>query len=253
MLGYQLQGKGSTKVLAMHDWFCDCSSYEAVLPYLDMEKLTCAFADLRGYGRSKNIAGSFSLEEASQDILDLAEHLQWRELHLVGHSMSGMIAQYIALKAPNRIKSIIAITPAPPSGLPASEEVMHFLEDAARQNDEGARQCVTFMTSGRYAQSRFANVKVNKWRATSTEEARVGYLKMFAESNFVDKAKGLSTPMLVIAGACDHEAHREPAMRETMLACYPNAQLAVFQESGHYPMQEEPVQLANAMAAFLQP
>lgn len=253
MLGYQIQGKGPARVIAMHDWFCDCSSYDSILPYLDMEQQTYAFADLRGYGRSKSITGAFTLEEASKDILELADKLQWKEFHFIGHSMSSMIAQYIALRATNRVKSVIAITPVPASGLPAPAEVMQFLEDAARRNEESARQCINFMTSGRYAQSRFPDFKMQNWRARSTEEARVGYLKMFAESNFAEKAKGLLTPFLIISGACDHEAHREPALRETMLACYPNARLAVFQDSGHYPMQEEPALLANALAAFLQP
>ncbi|MCE5315748.1 MAG: alpha/beta hydrolase [Parachlamydia sp.] len=252
-IGHQIHGKGPVRVIAMHDWFSDCSSYNSVLPYLDMTQLTCAFADLRGYGRSKSIKGIFSLEEALGDILELANHLQWPEFHLVGHSMSGMIAQYIALKATSRVKSVIAITPVPASGLPAPAPILQFLEDAARQNDESARQIVNFMTSGRYAESRYPDIKVQKWRESSTEEARIGYLKMFGESNFAEEAKGLSTPFLVIAGACDNEAHLEAALRETMLSWYPNAKLTVFQESGHYPMQEEPVLLASTLAAFLRP
>lgn len=252
-LGHQIHGKGPIRVIAMHDWFCDCSSYDSVLPILDMTQLTCAFADLRGYGSSKSIKGTFSLEEASGDILELADHLQWPEFHLIGHSMSSMIAQYIALKATRRVKSVVAITPVPASGLPAPAPILQFLEDAARQNDESARQIVNFMTAGRYAESRFPDFKLQKWRETSTEEARIGYLKMFGESNFAEKAQGLSTPFLVIAGACDNEAHLEPALRKTMLSCYPNARLTVFQESGHYPMQEEPVLLASAIMAFLRP
>ena len=54
----------------------------------------------------------------------------------------------------------------------------------------------------------------------------------------------------VVVDAYDNEAHREPAMRQTLLSWYPNAKLTQFQEGGHYPMQEVPVLLASTMEAF---
>lgn len=249
-LGHHIHGKGAIPVIVMHDWFSDCSSYDPVLPYLDTARFTYVFADLRGYGRSKSLSAQFTLEEASSDILALADALNWQQFHLVGHSMSSMIAQYIALIATQRVKSVVAITPVPASGLPGPAPILQYLEDAARQNDESARQIVNFMTSGRYEGSHFAAYKAEKWRATSTPEARVGYLKMFTTTNFAVQVKGLPTPFLVIVDAYDNEAHREPAMRQTLLAWYPNARLTLFQEGGHYPMQELPVLLASTMEAF---
>ena len=41
------------------------------------------------------------------------------------------------------------------------------------------------------------------------------------------------------------------AMRGTWLAHYPNAELTVLANSGHYPMYEVPVAFAAALEAFL--
>lgn len=251
ILGHQLLGSGPTHVLVVHDWFCDSSSYDSLIPYLDKEQFTYCFADLRGYGRSRSISGSYTLDEASDDLLALVNTLGWQAFHFVGHSMSALIAQYVALQAPQKVKAIVAITPVPASGLPAPDAILQFLEYAAKENNDSAKQIVNFMTGGRYQGSHFIEYKVARWRATSTPEARIGYLKMFSQSNFAAKVKGRTTPILVAIGEQDNEAHQEPAMRKTFLEWYPKATLKLFQGSGHYPMQEEPVALACAIENFL--
>ena len=109
LLGHQIIGSGSIPVFVIHDWFCDCSSYDPILPYLDTENFTYAFVDLRGYGRSKSLSGLYNLNEAAHDLLILADSLKWQEFHLIGHSMSSMIAQYLALEVPERVKSIVNV------------------------------------------------------------------------------------------------------------------------------------------------
>eukprot|EP01037_Dinobryon_pediforme_P014778 gene14778-14909_t len=156
--------------------------------------------------------------------------------------MSGMIAQRIALEAEDRVKSVIAITPVPACGSPAPEEILAFLEDAAVNNDQSAGQIIGFMTSGKLPM-RFADYKVKEWRRTSIPQARAAYLHMFSQTNFADQIKGLKTPFLVITGGHDAEGYSEPVMRETFLKWYPNAELTVIANSGHYPMQETPLYL----------
>jgi pimeloyl-ACP methyl ester carboxylesterase len=250
MLGHKIIGSGPEHVLVMHDWFSDCSSYDSLLPYLDTKSFTYAFADLRGYGKSKDLTGSYNVDEASQDVRALADGLKWNRYHVVGHSMSGMIAQKIALDAGDRIKSVVAITPVPASGSPAPAEMMSFLKDAALANDEAAAQCVGFMTSNRHS-PQFYEYKVNKWRQTAKAEARLAYLQMFSETNFQDQVQGMQTPFMVVSTEYDSPAYRQDAMRQTFLSWYPNAELTVLSNAGHYPMQEVPVNLVSVIENYL--
>ncbi len=250
MIGYKTFGTGPEHVLVMHDWFCDCTSYSPVLPYLDGKAFTYVFADLRGYGKSKTISGEFTVGEASRDVLQLCDSLKWDRFHVVGHSMSAMVAQYVAMKATDRVKSVICITPVPACGSPAPANMMSFLEDAARSNDSGARQVVGFMTGGRQGEG-FVNFKVQKWRDCSTPEARVAYLHMFAETDFSDQVQGLQVPFFVVVGAHDAEGHSEAVMNKTFMQWYPHCTVEVLQNTGHYPMQETPVYLATVLEKFL--
>lgn len=248
-ISYSTYGHGVDHVIVMHDWFY--TSYESIQPYLNTEKFTYVFVDLRGYGRSKKILGECSIEEAAQDILQIADILKWKQFHIIGHSMSGMIAQYLMYKAQERILSCIAITPVPACGSPVPEDVKAFLKEGAQDNDKIAAQIINFMTSHRYGKQ-FIDRKVQQWKDNSASEARVAYLEMFTETNFADFVRGLKTPISVIFGAYDAEGSREDAMQAIFEKLYPNVQIDVLEGTGHYPMQEVPVAIAYTIEKFLE-
>lgn len=249
LLGHRLIGSGKEKVVVLHNWFCDSSSYDPMVPYLNTEKFTYALVDVRGYGLSKARVGLFSVEEASADVFQLADALGWKEFHVVGHSMSGMIAQKIAVDAPSRVKSVVAITPVPACGSHPSEEIMTFLEAAAYTNEAYATESCHLSTSHRYTDYVARQMALYWWNC-SVAEARVGYLHMFAETDFSESVKGLKTPMLVIFCNRDFEGVEE-MLKDTFLKWYPNAQMECCEGSGHFPMQETPIFLASSIERFL--
>ena len=59
-------------------------------------KYTCLVLDNRGMGESDKPALRYSTSEMAKDTLELLDHVKWnkeREVHVVGISMGGMIAQ----------------------------------------------------------------------------------------------------------------------------------------------------------------
>ena len=68
------------------------------------------FFDNRGIGESEAIASSISMLDMAKDALRVLEHNGWeQDIHLVGVSMGGMIAQEAALHAPERFASLSLI------------------------------------------------------------------------------------------------------------------------------------------------
>ena len=245
---YSSFGSGSEKVLVLHNWFSDSTSYSPILPYLDTDRFTFLFMDLRGYGQSKDVIGNYSLTEVTEDVMYVANKLAWGQFHIIGHSMSGMIAQKVALHNPSRIKSLVGITPMPPTGAPKEEVILTFLEGAALSNEENAIECIHILTNRRYSQ--YAAKKLaNQWLSCSTEKARLAYLHMFSKVNFLAQAKGLKTPMLILYG--EHDFEEEALLQKTFLDTYPNALLECCKNAGHFPMQETPMALASSIEKFL--
>lgn len=249
-VAYKTIGRGPIPVIALHDWFCDSTSYDTLHPFLDTTTYQFCFPDLRGYGRSKAILGECTVDEASSDVFALADHLGYDQFHLIGHSMSGMIAQYMNTIAPERLKSITAITPVPACGSPVPDDVMAFLEDGARKNDATGRQMIHFMSGMRHSDL-FADYKLQIWRQCSQEDARAAYLHMFAQTDFSHKMKGIQTPYCIIIGAHDAEAHSEKVLRQTMGQWLPHAHWEILANCGHYPMVECPVDLADVIGRYL--
>lgn len=243
-------GSGKEKILVMHHWMGDSTSYDSMLPYLNTDEYTYVFVDLRGYGRSKEMRGTYSVEEASTDAIKLIDSLGWNKFHLIGHSMSGMIVQKIAVENSSRVKSVIAITPVPACGSPVPAEMVDFFESAALNNDEAAMEGINIMTSNRYTTA-FAKKMVTNMRQWSTSEARIGYMNMFFYTDFSESVKDLRTPILVLIGEHDFEKGNEALIRRTFLKWYPNAQLEYCKASGHYPMIETPMALIATIEKFL--
>ena len=78
LLEYKLVGEGPIKVIILHDWSVSCEGdYEYALPFFDLNQLTMAFVDVRGYGLSKNIKGSYNTDEITADVDAVAAHLAW--------------------------------------------------------------------------------------------------------------------------------------------------------------------------------
>lgn len=63
--------------------------------------------DNRGMGQSSVPDGPYDMDMLAHDTLRLLDHVGWPRAHLAGISMGGMIAQLLALRAPNRIERLI--------------------------------------------------------------------------------------------------------------------------------------------------
>lgn len=247
-ISYTLHGDGPEHVLVMHDWNGDHTNYDGILPYLDGAAFTYAFVDLRGYGESRGIGGAYTVDEISGDCLEVVDELGWQRFHLLGHSMTGMATQRIALDATERVKSAIAVCPISAAGSPMDEEAWGFFSSTI-ESDDAFRGLIKFVTGA--LSDQWAEVKLRQNRETTTPEARSGYLDMFSKTNFAEAVRGLETPFLVVVGEHDADGLNEAAMHDTFLAWHPNAELVVMPNCGHYPMQESPPYFATVVEGFL--
>lgn len=247
-LGHTLLGSGDRTAIVLHEWLGDASNYAPLHPYLDPAARRYCFADLRGYGRSLDLAGEYSLAEACADVLELADRLGLARFDLVGHSMSGLVAQRLALVAPGRVRAVVAITPVFAAGFPADDETLRRMTAVATE-DTAARAAIAARTGERYGPA-WLEFKLRKSRECSTVTARLGYLRMFTGSDFAAAAQGNPVPMLVVSGQYDLPLYREESARRSFGACYPRCEFVLAEGAGHYPMLETPVFLAAQLDAF---
>lgn len=255
VLGHGVYGQGREKVLVLHDWMGDSANYLPLIPYLDFEHFTYAFADVRGYGKSLQLEGDYTADEIAADAFALADSLDWTRFHVVGHSMTGMAVQRMALEdaisSTRRLKSIVAITPVAANGYPADEATKRFLWELI--HERGLSEKGFSLLTGQRLTPAWGRAKTERHLQTSSAAALRGYYRMWLETDFSRSVRDarIATPMLVIGGRQDLPGFQEEHLRKTFGAWYPHVEIVIITDAGHYPMQETPVYLASLVEHFL--
>ena len=85
-------------------------------------------ADQRGLGRTEIPPGPYAMADYAADALALADHVGWATFAMVGVSFGGMVAQEVAVTAPERIERL-ALLCTSPGGPDAASFPLDTLDD----------------------------------------------------------------------------------------------------------------------------
>ncbi|EKN68793.1 hypothetical protein BABA_12101 [Neobacillus bataviensis LMG 21833] len=122
-LYYEIHGEGEPLLLIM-GLSLDSKSWFRTVPALS-EKYKVIIFDNRGVGQSGKPNSPYSIELMAEDARAVLDAAGVEAAHVYGISMGGMIAQRLAIKYPERIRSLIlgCTTPGGASSVQASADV----------------------------------------------------------------------------------------------------------------------------------
>ena len=249
-LGHELFGSGALPVIVLNDWLCDTSTWDGARAYLDKERFTWAFTDLRGYGRSRGREGAFTVLEGATDVLALADARGWGRFAIVGHSMSSLVALHLAQHHSERVAGVVVVTPPPPGGFGADEAMLAGAR-ALALGDDATRDATLKQRFGERLSPGWMKHKAERWRATADPEAAGAYVFMFARDGLPDRLRRIPVPVLAISGEHDAEPMRSAAVTRLLSPLCDSLTVVPIADSGHYPMQETPPILVAHIERFL--
>ena len=105
---YQVHGQGDPVLLIM-GFVVGREVWAPQIEDLCRDFQICSF-DNRGIGKTDTPPPPYSMSDMAKDTLALMDHLGWPDAHVVGFSMGGMIAQQLALMAPERVRTLSLIS-----------------------------------------------------------------------------------------------------------------------------------------------
>ncbi len=240
-------GQGPHPVLVLHGWFGDAHAFEPIEPWLSRDHFSYIFMDCRGYGGMRDVAGQYSIDEIARDALSLADALQLEAFSVAGHSMGGMAIERIALLAPQRVRSMLAIAPVPCGGIAYDASTRGLLESAA--GSVASRRAIIDRSTGGRLPAAWLDWKFRYSMQHSAPDAFAAYLPAWADTDFSDEIVD-EHRLKVVVGGNDPTFNRS-LMERTYLRRYRQATLEVLEDAGHYPMNETPLALVAAMEFFL--
>jgi pimeloyl-ACP methyl ester carboxylesterase len=242
-------GSGGHHVVAVHGWFGSAAGWGSLPEWVDQSAYTWAFMDLRGYGGRQDVDGEFTIAEAAADVLAVADDLGWDRFSIVGHSMGAKIGHRVLLDAPDRLRKLVGLNAVPAGEVPFDEQGWALFSGAA--TNPGNRAAIIDITTGNKLTKTFINYVVQQSLDNSTVEAVGAYLQAWAKSDFSAEAKvDTDTPVKLIVGVND-PAMSADVMEQTWRVSFPDAELTILPDAGHYPMFESPVSLATSIEEFL--
>ncbi|MET7772736.1 alpha/beta hydrolase [Nocardia sp. NPDC005366] len=248
-------GDGPTLLLA-HGFGCDQNLWRSVVPAL-AQRFRVVLFDHVGAGRSDTSAWSperyASLDAYAEDLIEICAELDLRDVVLVGHSVSAMIAVLAVNRAPERFAKLVLLTPSPRyiddgdyrGGFSRAD--IDELLDSLDSNYLGWSAAMAPVIMGNPDRPELGDELTESFCRTDPVIARVFAQATFLSDNRADLPK-VKIPTLVIQTAQD--AIAPPEVGRFVHDQIPASELVTLDATGHCPQLSAPELTAAAIAAF---
>ena len=163
--------------------------------------------DNRGVGRSRSLLHSYTTEAMADDAVAVLDAAGLERAHVYGFSLGGMVAQQLALRHPDRVRSLVlgATHAGGPRAVPPDPEVMDFFRRRPTMSSvEAARASVPFNYGPRCRAEhpeRIAEDIRRRLEHPFPEQAYRAQLWAAALHNCQRRLKRIEAPTLVVHGA----------------------------------------------------
>jgi 3-oxoadipate enol-lactonase/4-carboxymuconolactone decarboxylase len=205
--------------------------------------------DLRGHGLSGVTPGPYTIEGMARDCLAVLDAIGVHKAHVAGLSIGGLLAQAIAVEAPERVASLILCDTA--MAIPGREI---YRERAATVRARGM-EAIADAVMARWVTPGFMHSpEAEGLRAMLLRTAPEGYAaagEALVTADLSSRTPGLRVPALILVG--DKDEATPPASAEAMRQAIPGSSLEVIPNAAHIPTVEQPQAVADAMQRFLSP
>ncbi len=250
---------GAPVVLFLHGFMGEGADWMEVVDDLS-EGYRCICPDLPGHGRNRPHSGTpFTMDHAAAALLSRLDALNVRACGIVGYSMGGRLALYLALQHPDRFTRVVLESASP--GIQNAEErnqrEQHDLDLANRLESLSPELFSEFVTEW-YNQPLFASLLRDPGRREQLLTRRlyndpVGLAASLrgmgagAQPSLWERLRGYTAPTVLLVGELDHKFRQ---IAEDMSEACPSMAVQCITGCGHNVHFENPSGYTMALKRF---
>ena len=238
-------------IICLHGIGGDDQSFLPQLAYLS-EYFKIVAWNMPGYGDSTAL-DNITFHTLTDSLRNLVEVMQLSDVHLVGHSIGGMIAQEFVHRYPQQVRSLVLI--ATTSAFGGKDELFKqaFLEARLAPLDDGismrelAEQSIHHIVGTACPDA--VKASAIKSMASINELSYRHILKCLVTFNRRTELSLIKCPACLISGSEDNNA--PPATMKKMADKMPNSQYHEIKDVGHLVNLESPTEVNQIIHQFL--
>lgn len=199
----------------------------------------CILVDNRGVGRSDKPVGPYSSAQMADDCAGLLQHLGLKQVRVVGVSMGSIIAQQLAIRQPDLVRSMVLMCPWAKCDHFAKEIFRHMKNCKARLRPEGFARYIQLLI---FSKKSFDDPDTYQGMVDDRGEAAKdpnpqpligleGQADACINHDVLGLLPQIKQQVLVVGGEVD--AFTPTWMTREVAGAIPNASLHIYEGSGH--------------------
>jgi 3-oxoadipate enol-lactonase len=250
VLHHQVLGQVDAPALVFNNSLgSDFRIWQEVAPTF-ADRFRVVLYDKRGHGLSDAPSRPYTMDDHTDDLLALLDHLKVESAALVGLSVGGMIAQRAAVRAPERVKALVLCCTAAKIGTP------ELWADRISAVESSGIEPIAENVLQRWFTPEFRETRkdeVSGWRNMLVRMPAHGYAGTCAairDADLTADAGRIAVPTLCVAG--DQDGSTPADLVRGTANLIPGARFELIEGSGHIPCIEKPAVLTQLIEKHLQ-
>ena len=205
-LNYQLDGPADAPMLVLSNSLgTDLHMWDAQVPEFSQHFCVLRY-DTRGHGQSLVTDGPYNIEQLGRDVLALVDALDIQAFSFCGLSMGGLIGQWLAIHAPERLTRLVLCNSAAKIGSP---EVWNPRIETVLRDGQAAMQALRDASIARWFTPEFAAAEPAKVEpvvgmlAATSPQGYAANCAAVRDADFREQLAGIKAPTLIVCGTAD--------------------------------------------------
>ena len=247
-IAWESTGKGSPLLLIQGLGYGRWG-WDPIVPGLDTRHLVIAF-DNRGIGESDKPDGPYTAAQMAGDALQVLDEAEIERAHVFGASLGGMIAQELAVLAPERVDKLVlgCTTPGGLDAVPMPEVTLRLFAEAALLAPEVALRRFVENALGENPPPELVD-ELFALRVLNPPDQAGWQAQAAAGMGFQGVEGEITAPTLILAGTADNVVdYRNAAL---LAARIPGSQVELLEGAGHLFFWERPDECVRILNDFL--